>query len=445
MIQYFAEHSRRLRTRSARHARHGGVYVAVLGVGMIVCMVGVAALHVERANLRAGAGRERSALAQLAANSAVELALARIKGDANWRTTFTHGQEVPAASWTPMGANASFKFVLSDPDLSLSNDVKDAVTVKGIGTAGDATFVTTAVIEPGRPGVDCLDFAMHAGGRIDVGNASTLTSNQPVSSNSQIVVNPGILTILLASRIDGDAWCTGSISGIVTGTEYENQSTPREMPDAGLATPNLFSYYASVGTFIDINSIPSQRIDKAVLSAKSNPYGAVNPQGIYLIYCNGQTLKIRDSRIQATLVLISPGVTPQLEKSLYWEPAAPNYPALMVVGDLNMNWDGGVVLSETILLTNFNPVGTPYLTSQDADTLDVYPGVIKGLVYVSGDLTITKTCVLEGNVVAAGTIDSSANVNLTYNAAARDYPPPGFGKGPEMRIVPGSWRRTVRP
>jgi hypothetical protein len=117
---------------------------------------------------------------------------------------------------------------------------------------------------------------------------------------------------------------------------------------------------------------------------------------------------------------------------------------MLVWGNLNMNWDGGVVLSETLQAANFNPVGTPYSNVEDADMLDLYPGVIKGLVYVSGNLTVEKRCDLEGNIVVGGTATTQANVNLTYNPAARDYPPPGFGRGSEMRVVPGSWRRTAR-
>jgi hypothetical protein len=116
----------------------------------------------------------------------------------------------------------------------------------------------------------------------------------------------------------------------------------------------------------------------------------------------------------------------------------------MVWGNLDMTWDGGTVLSETVRGTNFNPVGAPYLNATDADTLDVYPGVIKGLIYATGNVTNDSACVIEGNLVAGGTLYSSANMNVTYSAYARDYPPPGFGKGSDMRVVPGSWRRTTR-
>jgi len=431
--------SKRRLAPKPRAARRGGVYVVVLGVAMITSMIGLAALHLERVNLRATAGRDAIAQAQNAADSAVELALARINADPAWRSTYIHGQEVPLGSWTPLGG-ARFKFVLVDADNNLSNDDNDPVTVRGIGAAGDAISVVTVQIEPGRPGLTSLDGPMHAGVDLYVNNGKTLTCNQAVSSNDDIDVDTGLLGLLGNGLIDGDAWAVDDIDGDVSGTVYEFMSPPREMPDAAA----VFDYYLSVGTRIDIDSIPSRNINKVVLSAKSNPYGPVNPQGIYIIDCEGQVLKIGDSRIHATLVLVTPGATPELEKTLHWEPAAPNYPALMVRGNLRMKWDGNLVLEETLLLTNFNPVGTPYLSVEDADVLDLYPGLIKGLVYVTGNVLIDKPCVLEGNFVAGGTIETRDDVNVTYNPAARDYPPPGFGGGVQMRVVPATWRRTPR-
>jgi len=426
--------------RQPKHgaSRRGGVYVAILGVSMIVAMVGLASLHLERVNLRATAGRDIIGRAQLAATSGVECALARIKADANWRTAFTHNVEVPLSGWTTLG-DARFKFKLIDADGNLANDKNDPATIRATGAAGDAISVVTVQIEPGRPGLTCLDGPMHAGVDLYVDNGSTLTCNQAVSSNDDIDVDPGILGLLGNGLIDGDAWAVDDIDGDVSGTAYENMSPPREMPDAAA----VFDYYLNVGTRIDIDSIPSRTIQKVVLSANSNPYGPINSQGVYIIDCEAKVLKISEARIHATLILVTPGVTPLIEKTLHWEPAAPNYPALMVQGNLRMNWDGGLVLSETAQVTNFNPPGTPFLNVEDADILDLYPGAIKGLVYVTGNLLIDKPCVLEGNVVAGGTITSNADSNLTYNPAARDYPPPGFGGGAQMRIVPGTWRRTT--
>ena len=441
---------RRRQAAGRRLSRRGGVYVAVLGVAMISSMIGLAALHVERANLRAAAGRDTMAQAQVAANSAIELALARIAADPNWRTTYVHGVEVPLNDWTPMGDSAKFKFVLLDADGSLVdnvndvNDGNDPVTIRGVGAADDATCVTTVVVEPGQRGLNCLDArTLHAGGRLRFENDSTLATDQLISSNDRIEVQAGILNLFLieigGSHVNGAAWSTGSISNRIS-QRYPNQSPAREMPDAAA----VFDYYLSVGTRIDITSIPSNTLRRVVLSANRNPYGAVNPQGIYIIDCAGQQLTIRDARIQATLVLLNASTTPQILGRIHWAPAAPNYPALMVQGSLHMNWDGEQDLSETTNGVSYNPVGTPYLNSQDADTSDSYPGVIEGLVYMTGNLTVEKRSKRVGTTIVGGTATFTASSTLTYNSAPYNYPPPGFGAAGQMRVVPGSWRRAVR-
>jgi len=93
--------------------------------------------------------------------------------------------------------------------------------------------------------------------------------------------------------------------------------------------------------------------------------------------------------------------------------------------------------------SNFNPTGTPYENSVDTDTLDTYPSVIKGLVYVSGQLTIPATATgtkIEGCVVC-NTISIGSNLEVNYYNTYRDYPPHGFAQGPDMIVLPGTRRR----
>jgi hypothetical protein len=212
------------------------------------------------------------------------------------------------------------------------------------------------------------------------------------------------------------------------------------MPD----TTTMWDYYLANGTKINISSIPSQTIDRVLLSPASNPYGSTNSQGIYVIDTQGQTLHIRDSRIQATLVVISPANATEVEAAINWAPPAGNYPALLVQGDLKMEWSGGNPLVESTAGVNFNPTGTPYETVADADTADSYPGIIKGLVYCSGNLTATSACVVQGALVAGGSATLSSTVTVAYGPAPYAYPPPGFASGNVMRVVPRTWRRVAK-
>jgi UDP-3-O-[3-hydroxymyristoyl] glucosamine N-acyltransferase len=81
----------------------------------------------------------------------------------------------------------------------------------------------------------------------------------------------------------------------------------------------------------------------------------------------------------------------------------------------------------------------------DADQTDVYSGLMKGLVYVSGNLSISKQAIFEGTVVVGGNTSISDITTVTFNSVHKNYPPPGFSEGAQMRIVPGTWRRIAAP
>jgi hypothetical protein len=421
---------RKLR-RHAR-ARRGTIYIAVLGVGLIVSLIAMASLHLGRLETDVLTGAGHIAHAELLSHSAVEFALARINASATWRTDHVNNPAEPT-SWMSMGSGF-IKYKLVDADGSLTDDSRDTVTLRGFGMAGEAIQATSVELEPASTALGCLEVAMHIGGNVTVSGSTTVTVDRTVSSNSNINVSSG--------AIQGDAWAVGTISGSVSGTSTP-LSASRTMPNSA----EMWKYYLANGTYINIASIPSQTIDRVVLSAASNPYGAENPQGIYIINTGGQTLRIRDSRIEATLVVISPGATTEVEGCINWAPAGVNFPALLVDGNLAMEWSGGGSLVESAAGVNFNPAGTPYDTPAnfDADTTDSYPGIIKGVVFCSGNLSVTSACVMQGSLVAAGTASVSAPVTIAYDGRPAAYPPPGFASGATMRVIPRSWTRTTAP
>lgn len=419
--------------RGQTAVRCGSVYVAVLGVSMILGIIGLTALHTSRAEVAELAAVEQTARAELLAQSAIEYALCVIEADSAWRTSYTNGQELPSNSWISLGGSGGFRAAASDVDGNLADNQGDGVTLRGIGQSGKSTSVVIVDAEPSQGPLTCLDSSLHAGGSIGFQSAAS-TSNQTVSSNNSISITP-----LLASY-SGDAWTTGLIVGLVGGSSQILQTPPRQMPD----TTAAFAYYLANGTKIDMSSIPLNRIANVVLSAGNNPYGAENPQGIYIIDCQGQQLTIQDSRIEATLVVLSPSNTVDVNNRIHWEPPASNFPALMVQGSVEMRWDGNWQLTEGGAGVNFNPPSTPYLGISDLDTTDVYPGLIKGLVYTTGNLSVTRDCTVKGCIVVAGSVTVTDRLMLTYDSVHRDYPPPGFSSGNKLRIVPGTWRRTTR-
>lgn len=411
--------------------RRGGVYVAVLGVAMILTLIAMASLHLSRVEIDVLSGAQQVSHAELLSQSAAELAIARVMADSSWRTNYSSGAEVPSANGTSLGTG-NIKFALIDADGDLNDDDRDPITIRGVGRSGEATQVTTVLLQPTNDSLESIDVAFHCGGNL-TSTGQVITCDQTISSNGHITGGGG-------GHIHANAWATGNISGSVSGAKFESQSPARAMPE----TTAVWDYYLANGTSIDIASIPNQTIDNVVLSAASNPYGATNPQGIYIIDTQGQALHIRDSRIVATLVVLSPAAATKVESLIEWSPPAANYPALLVKGDLELKWSGGSPLVESTANVNFNPAGTPFEGDADQDQLDSYPGMVKGLVYCSGNLTTTNPCVMHGSLVAGGAATIGASVTIAYGGAPAAFPPPGFAHGSVMRVVPRSWRRTAR-
>jgi len=409
--------------------RRGSIYLAVMGVAMIVSLIGMATMSIARLQLRSSQNLQNLEEAKAISQSGIEFGMGNMEHLSDWRTDRTHGIEMSP----PLNlGNGTMTYALVDLDEDLADDPTDRVRIRGIGRVGEAVYVTSVLLEPSGVGLTSLETSMHSGGDLERSGASTITTNQMVSSNGDIDNAGG------SGVINGDAWAAGNISGSVSGNQAKFQNPPKEMPDPA----TVFEYYVANGTRIPLGSIPSQTIHGVVISPGNNPYGStVNPLGIYVIDCQDSDLVIREVRIQGTLVLLNAGSGTVIDEDIHWEPAAANFPALLVEGDLEMKWHAEDALQESLAGVNFNPANSPYQGIADSDMADEYSGVIRGLIYVSGDLEITYECRLEGVVVVGGDIEVVENLTLIYNQSLMNSPPPGFSAGPVMRIVPGTWTR----
>lgn len=190
-----------------------------------------------------------------------------------------------------------------------------------------------------------------------------------------------------------------------------------------------------------------------VLSPASNPFGSgvTNPQGIYVIDCGGQRLSISDSRIVGTLVLLNQHEESWIGGSINWEPAVrsaepsvTNLPALLTNAQIAVKFVAAE-LSEAVVGANFNPAGTPYNGTADADQVDVYPSVIKGIVYSSGAIVLSNHPTFEGVVVGQTNVEvNGADLDVTYDPVYyKENAPPGFRAGLKAAIVPGSVKQVV--
>lgn len=48
-------------------------------------------------------------------------------------------------------------------------------------------------------------------------------------------------------------------------------------------------------------------------------------------------------------------------------------------------------------------------------------------------------------VVICGAIAANSDCRFDYDSVFLEYPPPGFGSGNQMEIIPGTWHRAESP
>lgn len=213
---------------------------------------------------------------------------------------------------------------------------------------------------------------------------------------------------------------------------------------------SLESFRIDDAELIELGLSGDGRIRHTVLSPSYNPFGTgvTNPQGIYVLNCKGKKVFIEDCRIVGTLVLLDPGFGSAVQGSVSWEPAVPNFPALLVDERITIGI-GTTGLSESSLNVNFNLPGTPYpypLGLENLDVLDAYPSMIKGLIYSTTTINFKNHPTIDGVVVAEDDVWVwGSDLDLRYRSTYVENPPPGFegAKPRTMVLVTGSWRRIV--
>jgi len=412
----------------------------VLGATMLLTVIGFASLVTARINTRMVVGTNDWAEAGALAIAGVELAPVMMDSDPNWRTTFASGVSIPYS----LGGGTVRIVLIDESDGDFTSGLSDPVRAYGIGYVGDAVRVRSVLL---RPNIDvpmsCLEVSVHSVDDFAVMFA-TFTTNQIVSTAGRVTG--------FAATLNGDVEAVDSGGGVnITGTETTGVP-PRTVPDETA----VFEYYVANGTPISIDALPVSgvpSINNAVLTPKFNSItGVVNALGIYVIDCKEQPINIGNSRIQGTLVLLDApkgfgGVNCQVIDQVNWESAIPNYPALLVDGDLTLKFAGGGTMDEAALSVNFNPPGAPYLGDSDNAMDDTYPSLMDGLIYARGSLVFAgSTPTFKGVIVGGSGSFCSMSTAAAIEYSNRYYldPPPGFGTGPYEPVF-GSWRWDTLP
>ena len=130
----------------ARYRRNrGSVYLAVLGASTLVALLGITALAVRQVQRRTVQASLDALQAQLYAQSAIELAMAQMLDDPNWRTNYANDAWAPARA---LGrGTCRFKFVDED-DGDLRDNPADRVRIYGEGMLGDTSRLVSVLVEP---------------------------------------------------------------------------------------------------------------------------------------------------------------------------------------------------------------------------------------------------------------------------------------------------------
>jgi len=390
--------------------RRGGVYVAVLGVAVMVTVMGMGGLAASRAiatGLEAGAEQIK---ARRAAEAGLAMARVIMETDPAWRTS--RGSGVWFHNMGTGGGQASV-------EVSGENDEGDPVELVVVGASGTSRHVMKLELEARVAAAECLQYAVFAGGNVSITGATVMPSAAAIGANGSV---SAVLSTVSAAVDAG---------GIVTGGVY--LSTTR----AGVAAKTvpeavrMVGEYVQRGTAIAVSSLPmssGRRLMRRVLLGPGhNPFGAANAEGIYVVHAQGEVIEICDVRIVGTLVLLDPGAGSLVSGSVAWEPMENTMPALVVRGDLRLELSASAIEEGKKGIGNLNPsgVGYPYpLGASNSTTSDLFASRIDGLVMVTGRLSV-KTSLTARALLALGDIDIEESLTLAYDPVLRTSPPPG--------------------
>ncbi len=410
---------------TARSNRRGTIYLIVLST-MVLCGV-IASAGLILAGVAAGRVRASgdAARARLLAQSGIEMAADRMRQSTAWRSGLGAGGLINTLALD----GGTIKLTATDPtDALIANSPDDSIVVTSEAQVGSARKMYKSTFVPNTGPVAALGYGLIAGGSITM-TSSTAWSYVPLFAATGFSLSSSTMN---ANVVSG----TTATGTTYAGTVLTGQAVP-QFPVAA----TVIAEYAAMGTAITLNS--STTLDRVVFSPVSNPLGGgTNAKGVYVINCNGNVIIIRRSRINATLVLRNPASASLVRDSVCWDPAAAGYPSLIVEGNMTLSPDGAD-LNESSEGSNFNPSGSPYRGSSDSSNGGTYPSEFAGMVYVSGNLTITSATIATcAPIVCSGSISINSSTVKT-RSTTQVWAPPAFRTSPEFLVTRSAFTRSV--
>jgi len=421
--------NRPLTPQRLRNCRRGSVYMLVLGMGVLLTVIGLAVATTGRIHVRNAAADRNLTEASALAASAVDLAVATVNSDTQWRST--RGCDAWNAPIS-LGLGSMTWKQTDENDDDVADNPDERVRLSGEAVAGGAARRFSMVVDPrGTRPLPVLASTLHSETSITV--SAALTSSGGAVSCDGLLTNSSKITSDVET---GTITNTGSIVGFVT-----QPSANKEV-----ATVDTLIDYAGRATEISYWSLGSGRIDATILAKSTNPYGPQNASGIYLIRVpSGQTLRVRNSIIQATVIVQLQGTSNMvLEQLVAWEPPAAGMPSLLVYGN------------STCTVTSMPDTGTVDVPLLGANLLGIVvvvgsrataPSEQRGLFHVMGGArtSFQRSPRLIGCWICDGAITVSSATQLIADPNLSLTPPFGYTKvDPTVTAVPGSFRWDSR-
>ncbi len=406
--------------------RRASIYIVVLATTALVVTMSLLGLELARRDMFSGAVIRDSVDARLAAESGIDYAMAYMHQN-NWRGSVGDGIIAKAV---PLGG-AAFSARLTDRSGDITIPSFDVISIAAVGNSGNSTVrvearaQAAAVIPEHFDNVLCAQSSIKFESCTVVGTGTIRTGGGALATLASITQPVNVGTTALGVTYNGG---TSVSSGALSTFDLAS----------------VLAHYRGIGTPVSLAQLSAGQIANQVVSQDVTPWGVTNAYGVYVIDCQGRAIKVKDSRIIATLVFINASAGVEVSKSVQWVPGLSTYPAIICDGSLALLPDAAD-LSEPTIKVNFNPVGaagTDRIGPTDIDKLDVYTSGIKGLV-LGKDLTLGNALRLNGVAVSTSGATVQNSVRLQYDATIKSTPPPGCTFVGEMYLLEGSMKRTL--
>lgn len=403
-------------------AAETGVKRATMSVGMLVVSAGLLAARVHAGRATALADADR---ATRLAEAGIGAAIKKIETTSAWRS----GATDPFES-IPFGDD-KVKVRLTDPiDSNMTDDATEMVEIRSEATVGGARRVVRVRVTPVIQPDAAMSYAILAQGAISFTGTSLLWAELPIHSNTSV------------STTSSTVEATVTAVGTVTGSGYTPAGTGGAAAITMPVLASVIAEYEAIGSSGILAGSGAQTWSKVLISPANAPGTlSTNASGVYVMDCGGKRLTIADCRINGTLVLKNASAGVRLTYSFMWDPVIPGYPALIVDGPLTITIDGSD-LSEPTKNFNYNPIGAAYKGSADSDETDVYACEIRGLVYASGNVTMSGAVSLTGPLIVGGKLTTNG-VTAVLRGVVPSSGPPGFCKTSTLLVDRSTWTRVV--